>query len=141
MRQDAKVDRSQSVIVAALRALGFAVQPIHQVGGGVPDLIVSDEWTMRLVELKCGGLPTPALPHEAREMLLTDDEKKWHKSWPARTALITNRLSEILETFGWPPDDIREGLDKIREDKSVHRALNDALRKYGHDPDIPASLA
>jgi len=141
MSRDSKVDRSQPVAIAALRSLGFFVQDTHTIHGGAPDFVASDEWTMIWVEWKTGGLPTPALPPEAREMLLTPDERKWHESWPARTALITNRLSEILEWFGWSTDDIHEALGKVQDDPGVKQALAAARRKYGPDPDIPASLA
>jgi len=41
MRRAAKVDSTQAAIVARLREIGAAVEHLHTVGGGVPDLLVA----------------------------------------------------------------------------------------------------
>ena len=51
----AKVDKNQTEIVEAFRKLGFSVQHLHTVGGGVPDLLVGRGGINLLVEVKDGG--------------------------------------------------------------------------------------
>lgn len=40
MRRDARVDENQPIIVEALRAAGASVVHLHQIGHGVPDLLL-----------------------------------------------------------------------------------------------------
>ena len=84
MRRAAKVDANQPEIVAAFRAAGCSVQPLHAVGEGVPDLLV---WTgaggLRLVEVKDG-----AKPPSARR--LTDRQVEWHEAWRGPVEVIVS---------------------------------------------------
>ena len=41
MRHTAKVDSNQKDLVKQLRDLGAEVQHLHQLGGGVPDILVA----------------------------------------------------------------------------------------------------
>jgi len=50
-----RVDNNQAAIVEAFRRAGADVIHLHAVGRGVPDLIVSTEWEMWLVEVKQPG--------------------------------------------------------------------------------------
>jgi hypothetical protein len=77
----ARVDANQAEIVAALRAAGCAVQPLHTVGQGVPDLLVGVAGQNLLVEIK-----DPAQPLSKRR--LTPDQKKWHASWNGRAHVV-----------------------------------------------------
>lgn len=134
--RNAKVDRNQAVVVAALRALGFKVQPTHTIGKGVPDFVVQGECRnsprLMWIELKCGsGKPTP-------------DEQEWHDDWSANggytTVAIAYGVRDILECFLWPYTRVQRALHTIHDHKLVKRALADARRKYGDDPDITNSL-
>ena len=70
----ARIDANQPEIVRALRKAGCSVQPLHTVGGGVPDLLVCRGTCLYLLEIKDG-----AKPPSARQ--LTPDQKAWHRDW------------------------------------------------------------
>ena len=72
MRRAAKVDANQVAIVAGLRKLGCSVQPLHAVGGGVPDLLVGYGARNYLLEVK---------NLEGRGKKLTPDQVDWHDAW------------------------------------------------------------
>ncbi len=74
MRRAAKVDRNQPEIVEALRKIGCRVQPLHMVGKGCPDLMVSKAGRVVLMEVKDGSKPPSARK-------LTADEQAWHDLW------------------------------------------------------------
>ena len=140
-----RADANQPLAVAALRALGFLVQPIHECGGGIPDLIVSGRrgnvvHPMLLVELKCNLWTVP--PHDPRwTNTLTPDEQKWHADWRYANIMITNRARWILTWFGWGDDEIREALTALPAHPLVRRALAETRRKYGEiSPEIMATI-
>lgn len=81
MRRAAKVDANQAQIVAALRAIGASVQPLHTVGGGCPDLAVGVNGVTLLIEIKDG-----AKRPSARK--LTSDEAKWHQEWRGHVDVV-----------------------------------------------------
>jgi len=81
MRYAARADRNQPEIVAALRAIGVAVQPLHTIGHGIPDLLCSFRGRTFLVEVK-----DPTKRKGDRE--LTDAQKKWHAEWPGEIYVI-----------------------------------------------------
>jgi hypothetical protein len=83
MRRAAKVDRNQAEIVAALRAIGCSVQPLHGVGDGCPDLLIGYRGVNHLAEIK-----DSAKPPSARE--LTPDQQKWHVEWRGHAMVITS---------------------------------------------------
>jgi hypothetical protein len=61
MRRAARVDGNQADIVAALRKVGATVTLLHQLGGGVPDLLVSFRQRWYVMECKTeNGSHTPA---------------------------------------------------------------------------------
>ena len=135
----AKVDKNQPVVVAALRALGFKVQPTHTLGGGAPDFVVLgyhekvDNPFLLWVELKCA------------DGKLTPDECKWHREWYpihrwSPIATIHYGLRDILDRFGWTNNAIERALLTIKDQTPVKRALADARRKYGEIDDILESL-
>ena len=80
MRRAAKIDRNQPEIVAALRAVGCTVQPLHTVGQGVPDLLVGvprasgQGGVTLMVEVKDHKQPPSA-------RRLTEDQLAWHAAW------------------------------------------------------------
>lgn len=72
MHRSRRVDRNQGEIVIALRRAGAFVEPIHELGGGVPDLLVGFRGVWFLLEVKDWMQPP-----SKRE--LTPDEKEWHQ--------------------------------------------------------------
>lgn len=84
----AKVDANQSAIVEGLRAIGAAVQPLHSVGKGCPDLLVSFDGSNHLIEIKDGSKPPSA-------RTLTPDQIRWHRSWKAPVHVVTDLDSAI----------------------------------------------
>lgn len=79
-----RVDANQAEIVAALRKIGAAVTPLHTVGQGVADLLVS--WRQRwfLFEVKSD--------HKGK---LTPDEKRWIGEQRAPVFVITSASEAI----------------------------------------------
>ena len=75
----AKVDKNQTEIVDAFRRMGFSVQHLHTVGGGVPDLLIGRGGVNLLVEVKDGG-----------KAKLTEDQIKWHDEWRGQVAIVRN---------------------------------------------------
>lgn len=65
MRRAARVDSTQPEIVAALRKIGAQVTYMHQIGGGVPDLLVSFRQRWYVLECKSAGGE------------LNEDQKRW----------------------------------------------------------------
>lgn len=89
MRRAARVDGNQVEIIEALRGVGAAVQPLHTVGQGCPDLLVSFRQRMFLYEVKDGRKPPSARK-------LTTHEKAWIANWKA-PVYIVNSAAEALE--------------------------------------------
>lgn len=89
MRRAAKVDANQAEIVAALRKVGCTVQPLHQVGGGCPDLLCARFGRNLLMEVKDGSKP----PSERR---LTPLQERWLRDWRGPVVVVTS-VSEALQ--------------------------------------------
>ena len=89
MRLAARKDDNQDEIVDALRAIGATVQTLHQLGCGVPDLLVGWRGANLLLEVKDGSKP----PSRRR---LTKDEADWHEAWRGQVATV-NSADEALE--------------------------------------------
>jgi Holliday junction resolvase len=83
MRRAAKVDRNQPEIVAALRRIGFAVQPMHAVGAGFPDLCAARWGVNYLIEVK-DGLAVPSAQK------LTPRQVEWHAEWTGQVCVLTS---------------------------------------------------
>jgi len=81
MRRAAKVDDNQADVVKRFRAHGFSVEPLHAVGGGVPDLLIGYGGFNYLIEVKDGAKP----PSQRK---LTKDQIKWHGAWAGQVAII-----------------------------------------------------
>lgn len=82
-----RVDANQREIVAALREEGFAVQHLHKVGEGCPDLIVGHSYGGRrynvLLELKKG------------DGKLTPQQVIWHHGWRGQVAIVKTKEEAI----------------------------------------------
>jgi hypothetical protein len=59
-------DENQEAIHRALVEAGYAVRDIHQLGGGLPDLLVCDPVTRRVVLVECKSPSGRLTPAEAR---------------------------------------------------------------------------
>lgn len=92
MRRASKVDANQAEIVRALRGVGCSVQPLHAVGGGVPDLLVGYRNNNFLVEVKDGNKPP-----WARQ--LTGQQREWHDAWRGNVAVVKD-VGEALTLVG-----------------------------------------
>ena len=74
MRKAAKVDGNHSVIVDALRTVGFSVRSTAAIGQGFPDVVCGYGGRTFLVEIKDGSKPPSARN-------LTPDQVKFRDSW------------------------------------------------------------
>lgn len=78
-----RADANQAAVTKALRKVGAAVTPIHVVGKGVADLLVSFRNTWYVLEVKDGEKPP-----SARE--LTEDERYWIQEQKAHVAIVNS---------------------------------------------------
>lgn len=88
MRRAARVDENQKEVVAALRKIGATVTPIHMVGKGVSDLLVSYRQQWLVMEVKDGAKPPSA-------RALTPDEKAWIGEQRAPVYIVTSPLEAV----------------------------------------------
>ncbi|MGB3205473.1 MAG: hypothetical protein WBB28_10825, partial [Crinalium sp.] len=92
MRKVCRVDNNQTAIVAALRQHGCSVQHLHQLGQGVPDLLVGFEGINYLLEVK-DGAKSPS------RRQLTQDEVEWHQSWEGKVWVVSS-VAQALNVCG-----------------------------------------
>ena len=91
MRTAAKVDHNQKEIITAFRKFGCSVLPLHTIGQGCPDLLVSkSEHKTVLVEVKDGNKPPSA-------RVLTKDQEKFHSAWRGRICIVKD-LGDVIST-------------------------------------------
>jgi len=83
MRRRAKIDGNQTLIVEALRSVGWRVQSTAQIGKGFPDLVISRGHDVRLVEVK------------QLKGKLTDDQRRFmvQDGWPV---LVIRSVEDAL---------------------------------------------
>ena len=123
-RRASKVDRNQAEIVAALRAVGASVQPLHAVGQGCPDLAVGFRGAVYFLEVKDGSLPPSARK-------LTPAQIEWHRDWRGHVAVVLT-AEEALRAIG------------VEGYRDLHQRIvrNEASREGGtprgsdHNPEI-----
>jgi Holliday junction resolvase len=75
-----RVDDNQAQVTKALRAEGWTVQHLHEVGKGCPDLIVGAKEKNFLVEVKDGK----------KAWKLTPDQVIWHYNWKGQIVVVTS---------------------------------------------------
>lgn len=85
----AKVDDNQAEIVKALRKIGASVQPLHTMGGGVPDLLVGMAGRNVLLEVKDGAKVPSA-------QKLTPDQVTWHRDWLGQVETVNSIEQAII---------------------------------------------
>lgn len=88
MRRAARADENQPAIVEGLRKLGAAVQPLHTVGMGCPDLLVGYGHVNYLIEIK-----NPDKPKAGQQ--LTSDQVTWHANWQGQVG-VARTLSDAI---------------------------------------------
>lgn len=93
MRRAAKIDGTQTEIVAALRQAGCKVLSLAACGKGVPDLLVYalnqlGDWELYLMEVK---------NLSGRGNKLTPDQVKFHAEWPVT---VVTSVEEALAAVG-----------------------------------------
>ena len=88
MRRAAKIDANQAAVVKALRAAGYTVTSLAQLGKGVPDLLVGKGGMNFLLEVKDGSL-SPS------RRCLTADECDWAMSWLGQVAVVLSPAEAI----------------------------------------------
>lgn len=93
MRRAAKIDDNQPAIVRTLRALGFSVEPLHSVGGGVPDLLAGRRGRNHLIEVKDGSKPPSA-------RRLTPAQIDWHEAWRGSCVVIHSEAEAVAWAGG-----------------------------------------
>jgi hypothetical protein len=92
MRRAARVDASQSEIVAALRAAGCSVTSLARIGEGCPDLLCGKNGKTALIECKSPG------------GRLTPDQLRWHAGWQGGTLAVVFdvegalRVAKLMES-------------------------------------------
>ena len=89
MRLRARIDSNQPEIALALRQVGCSVEFLHQVGRGVPDLLVYAPMIGKtlLIEVKVPGEK------------LSPDEARWHAAWRGEVYVIDS-VEEALACVG-----------------------------------------
>lgn len=83
MRRAARADANQPDIVKALRQIGAAVTPMHTLGRGVPDLLVSYRQRWFVIECKTD------------KGELTPDQERWIGEQRAPVYTVTSPLQAI----------------------------------------------
>lgn len=92
MRRAAKTDANQAEIVEALRKAGARVQPLHQVGQGVPDLLIGFKGQTLLMECKDGSKPPSARK-------LTPDQQEWLDAWTGGAVWLVTCVDDALQAL------------------------------------------
>lgn len=94
-----KVDKNQSEIVKAFKALGASVFDASHIGGGFPDLVIGYRHTTVLVEIK-----------SSEKAAFTDPQLKFMENWKGSSVSRINdvdgaiTLLKFLDTIGKPSD-------------------------------------
>lgn len=88
MTRARRVDRNQSEIVQALRAVGASVHITSRFGEGFPDLVVGFGGVTFLLEVK-----TP-------DGKLTEDEREFFDNWRGQVALVRDASDAVMIVRG-----------------------------------------
>ena len=89
MRRAAKVDSNQEIIVKALRDAGAMVVSLAAVGKGVPDLLISINGRLALMEIKDGA-------KVKSKQKLTEAQVRWHAAWADCPVSIVDGVEAAL---------------------------------------------
>lgn len=91
--KNAKADRNQPEIVAALRGIGCTVQHLHKVGMGCPDILVGKSGVNLLMEIKDSEKPP-----SGRQ--LNDLQKGWHDVWRGQVIVVETASQALEAVYG-----------------------------------------
>jgi hypothetical protein len=94
VRRIARVDANQAAIVAGLRAAGCSVLCLHQLGKGVPDIVVGTRRGNLFLEIKDGTKPSASRK-------LTPDEKAWHAAWRGPREVVSSLQGALAALVTW----------------------------------------
>lgn len=99
MRFRARVDKNQKPIVEAFRKLGYSVVLLHQVGGGVPDLLVSTPSEMWIVEVKN--------PEERKGKRFTEAQLNFYRAWKGKPIKHVISIDDVLKFPNCPDVEVK----------------------------------
>lgn len=95
-------DENEAEIVKAMRAIGAAVAKLE--GTGVPDLVVSYNGVLTLVEVKCikvGAKRAHKGKHDDEEHReLTPAQVTWWARWEGKPVIVVHNIAEALAAIG-----------------------------------------
>jgi len=89
-----RLDKNQNQIVEALRSIGASVLSLADLGRGVPDLLVSYNNVLYLLEVKNPG--TSYGRHGFNKL-----QQDWHDKWRGRKPVIVRSPAEALKAVGF----------------------------------------
>lgn len=106
-----RIDSNQNQIVSALRAAGREVLDLSDVGRGCPDLLVSNEQDMWLMEVKNPEyIPKKPVKGSKLDRIMTEKQKKFYAQWKGKPILVVSSIDEALEKTRWKRRDYGGGL-------------------------------
>lgn len=97
MRFRRRADSNQAAVVAALRGIGATVVSLHEVGGGVPDLLVGYRGFTILVEVKGSKSASSAKTGGGKKT--TPRQMAWHQAWRGSTVVVVHSVDEAVAFF------------------------------------------
>lgn len=102
-RYAARRDTNEPEVIRALEAAGAAVQ---QLDPPLPDLLVSFENELSLLEVKDHDPSERAKPVRRNKLegpmqALTPGQVKWWQAWRGKAPVIVHNAAEALRAIGW----------------------------------------
>lgn len=95
-------DTNQPALEAELKELGFSVQSLHELGKGVPDLLVGVYGVNFVLEVK----------HD--NAALTQPEIDWHKDWKGQARIVQSTEESLLYMSSYVQS-LRRKLDSVTD--------------------------
>lgn len=104
MRKIARADENQYEIAKVVRQMGGTVEFLHQLGNGIPDLLIGFRGHNLIWEIKDGTKPRS-------QRKLTPDQEEWHANWKGNKQIIKSMEDahdflaklKFAEKFVWEP--------------------------------------
>ena len=88
MRRAAKTDLNHKSIMNECRKLGCMVASLHQLGGGIPDLVVQVLGVTILVEVK-----------QTKKSTFTPAQIAFYRSWQVYTVTSPQDVAELVKSI------------------------------------------
>ncbi len=88
MRRKARTDSNHKSIMESFRKCGCMVASLHQLGGGIPDLVVQISGTTVLVEVKA-----------TKKSSLTDPQKDFHNDWKVYIIISPEDVAALVSSI------------------------------------------